>query len=170
MTIIIDFYVIYFICTLYTRSHFFSTDLIIVKLKIIYLSTMQHFSQYTKLNCKYHQGPDRTSLTSVEMETEEKEMLGVDLAKTPEPSDIEEEEDKPEDKKSDEEKKDQKVSFFTYFKFLLVMINSALTSMTKYLNQYSNDYRYIRKVLAKEKKNLKVQKLLFKETKINLHE
>ena len=48
------------------------------------------------------------------METEEKE---TDLAKTPEPSDIEEEkiEDKESDKKEEEQKK---VSFFTYFKFL----------------------------------------------------
>ncbi|XP_018376715.1 PREDICTED: piezo-type mechanosensitive ion channel component isoform X8 [Trachymyrmex cornetzi] len=99
-------------------------------------------------------GPDRTSLTSVEMETEEKE--ATDLAKTPEPSDIEEEkiEDKESDKKEEEQKK---VSFFTYFKFLLVMINSTLTSMTKYLNRFSYDYRYIRKVLAKEKKILKAK-------------
>lgn len=90
------------------------------------------------------------------METEEKEMLDVDLAKTPESSDIDEEEINLEDKKSDEEKKDEKVSFSTYFKFLFVMINSTLTSMTKYLNRFSHDYRYIRKVLAIEKKNLKV--------------
>lgn len=87
------------------------------------------------------------------METEEKE--ATDLAKTPEPSDREEE--KIEDKESDKKEEEQnKVSFFTYFKFLLVMINSTLTSMTKYLNRFSYDYRYIRKVLAKEKKMLKV--------------
>ncbi|CAL1685708.1 unnamed protein product [Lasius platythorax] len=100
-------------------------------------------------------GPDRTSLTSVEMETEDKEV--TDLVKTPESSD--EEEDKLEDKKEgDKEKEDQKkASFFTYFKFLLVMINSTLTSMTKYLNRFSHDYRYIRKVLAREKKTLKAK-------------
>ncbi|KAL6263389.1 hypothetical protein P5V15_006180 [Pogonomyrmex californicus] len=99
------------------------------------------------------EGPDRTSLTSVEMETEEKEV--TDLAKTPEPSDAEEEKT---DSKSDEKKEEQKkVSFSTYFKFLLVIINSTLTSMTKYLNQFSHDYRYIRKVLAKEKKLLKAK-------------
>ncbi|XP_026827290.1 piezo-type mechanosensitive ion channel component isoform X4 [Ooceraea biroi] len=100
-------------------------------------------------------GPDRTSLTSVEMETEEKEI--TDLAKSLESSDAEEERRK--DKKSDEEEKEdqKKVSFFTYFKFLLVMINSTLTSMTKYLNRFSHDYRYIRKVLAKEKKLLKAK-------------
>ncbi|XP_072762725.1 piezo-type mechanosensitive ion channel component isoform X12 [Anoplolepis gracilipes] len=98
------------------------------------------------------EGPDRTSLTSVEMETEDKEP--TDLVKTPESSD--EEEDKSEDEK--EEKEDQKkTSFFTYFKFLLVMVNSTLTSMTKYLNRFSHDYRYIRKVLAREKKALKAK-------------
>lgn len=92
------------------------------------------------------------------METEEKE--ATDLAKTPEPSDTEEE--KIEDKKSDKKEEEQKkVSFSTYFKFLLVMINSTLTSMTKYLNRFSHDYRYIRKVLAKEKKILKVQIIVF---------
>lgn len=97
------------------------------------------------------------------METEEKDMSGADLAKTPEPSDIEEEEEgkeekeKSQDKKSDEEKEDQKkVSIFTYLKFLLAVINSTLISMTKYLNRFSHDYRYIRKVLMKEKTNLKV--------------
>lgn len=80
----------------------------------------------------------------------------TDLAKTPEIS-SDEEEDKSKDKKEDKEKEEQKkTSFFTYFKFLLVMINSTLTSMTKYLNQFSHDYRYIRKVLAREKKTLKV--------------
>ncbi|XP_025161461.1 piezo-type mechanosensitive ion channel component isoform X6 [Harpegnathos saltator] len=109
------------------------------------------------------EGPDRTSLTSVEMETEEKEMLGVDSAKTPEPSDIEDEEgkeekEKPQDKKSDDEKGDQKkVSVFTYLKFLLAVINSSLISMTKYLNRFSHDYRFIRKVLMKEKTNLKAK-------------
>ncbi|XP_011063266.1 PREDICTED: piezo-type mechanosensitive ion channel component 1 isoform X2 [Acromyrmex echinatior] len=98
-------------------------------------------------------GPDRTSLTSVEMETDEKEV--TDLVKTLEPSDIKEE--KIEDKESDKKEEEQKVSFFTYFKFLLVMINSTLTSMTKYLNRFSYDYRYIRKVLAKEKKILKAK-------------
>lgn len=91
------------------------------------------------------------------METEEKE--ATDLAKTPEPSDAEEE--KTEDKKEDKKEEQKKVSFLTYFKFLLVMINSTLTSMTKYLNRFSYDYRYIRKVLAKEKKVLKVHISLF---------
>lgn len=94
------------------------------------------------------------------METEEKE--ATDLARTPEPSDTEEEKIKEEDIKGDEKEEEQKkVSFSTYFKFLLVMINSTLTSMTKYLNRFSYDYRYIRKVLAKEKKVLKVHISLF---------
>lgn len=113
-----------------------------------------------KIYCKINQGPDRTSLTSVEMETDEKE--ATDLAKTPEPSDSEEEK-VVEDKKSDEKEEEQKkVSFSTYFKFLLVMINSTLTSMMKYLNRFSHDYRYIRKVLAKEKKILKVYIIILK--------
>jgi len=89
----------------------------------------------------------------VEMEDKE----ATDLAKTPEIS-SDEEEDKSKDKKEDDKEKEEqkKASFSTYFKFLLVMINSTLTSMTKYLNQFSHDYRYIRKVLAREKKTLKV--------------
>ncbi|XP_025986648.2 piezo-type mechanosensitive ion channel component isoform X3 [Solenopsis invicta] len=95
-------------------------------------------------------GPDRTSLTSVEMETEEKDP--TDLVKTP--SDTEDE--KMEDEQSDEkDEKKKKVSFFTYLKFILVMINSTLISMTRYLNKFSKDYRLIRKILAKEKKILK---------------
>ncbi|KAG7188826.1 hypothetical protein KM043_008433 [Ampulex compressa] len=102
-------------------------------------------------------GADRSSMTSGEMETEEKESSAADLAKTPELS-ADEEGDKAEEKESEEEKEDQKkVSFFTYFKFILVMINSTLISMTKYLNRFSRDYRYIRKVLAKEKKLLKAK-------------
>lgn len=89
----------------------------------------------------------------MDMDTEKE---ATDLAKSPELSDAEEE--KAEDKKSDEEKEEQKkISLSTYLKFLLVMINSTLTSMTKYLNRFSHDYRYIRKVLAKEKKILKVE-------------
>jgi len=93
------------------------------------------------------------------METEEKE--ATDLAKTPELS--EEEEEKIEDKEIDKKEEEQaKVSFFTYLKFLLVMINRTLISMTKYFNRFSHDYRYIRKVLAKEKKLLKVQIVILK--------
>lgn len=36
------------------------------------------------------------------------------------------------------------------------MVNSTMVSMTKYLNRFSRDYRYIRKVLSKEKRILKV--------------
>lgn len=63
----------------------------------------------------------------------------------------------------DAKEEEEKVSFVTYFKFLVVMINSGLISMTKYLNRFSRDYRYIRKVLAKEKKLLKVQKTPWSE-------
>lgn len=76
--------------------------------------------------------------------------------KTPEPSDDDYEEDKVDSKEEKQSDEEPKVSFITYLKFLLVIINSALTSMTTYLNRFSRDYRYIRKVLAKEKKLLKV--------------
>lgn len=54
----------------------------------------------------------------------------------------------------DEVKK--RVSFLTYFKFLFELINSFMISATKHLNKFSRDYRYIRKVLSKEKLILKV--------------
>lgn len=72
------------------------------------------------------------------------------------PTDDEYGEDKP-DEKEETQEDEQKVSIATYFKFIIVMINSTLTSMTKYLNRFSRDYRYIRKVLTKEKKVLKVR-------------
>lgn len=50
----------------------------------------------------------------------------------------------------------KKVSLLTYLKFLFELINSFMVSGTKYVNKFSRDYRYIRKVLAKEKKLLKV--------------
>ncbi|XP_043265377.1 piezo-type mechanosensitive ion channel component [Colletes gigas] len=101
-------------------------------------------------------GGDKTSLTSADIETEEKDPSTADPAKTPEPSSDEQGEDKTTGKE-DKEPEEQTVSVTTYFKFLLVMINSTLTSMTKYLNRFSRDYRYIRKVLAKEKKLLKAK-------------
>lgn len=107
------------------------------------------------------QGPDRRSLDSTEVEDVERELKTDDLAKTPEPSEDGEDLaaddagalDK--DALEDEEEK-KKVPFFTYFKFLWVIINSTMVSMTKYLNRFSRDYRYIRKVLSKEKTILKV--------------
>ncbi|XP_016841730.1 piezo-type mechanosensitive ion channel component isoform X3 [Nasonia vitripennis] len=59
--------------------------------------------------------------------------------------------------KSKEETDEPKVSFLTYFRFIWAFINSTMVSMTRYLNRYSNDYRYVRKVLAKEKKLLKAK-------------
>ncbi|XP_017788930.1 PREDICTED: piezo-type mechanosensitive ion channel component [Habropoda laboriosa] len=100
-------------------------------------------------------GGDKTSITSADIETEEKDASIAEPEKTPVPSDDEygEEDKRVEKEKEDEE--DENVSVSTYFKFLVVMINSTLTSMTKYLNRFSRDYRYIRKVLTKEKKLLK---------------
>ncbi|XP_043514793.1 piezo-type mechanosensitive ion channel component isoform X5 [Frieseomelitta varia] len=101
-------------------------------------------------------GGDKTSLTSADIETEEKDASTAEQDKTPEPTDDEYGEDKEADEKKTEED-DQKVSIATYLKFLIVMINSTLTSMTRYLNRFSRDYRYIRKVLTKEKKVLKAK-------------
>ncbi|XP_048509324.1 piezo-type mechanosensitive ion channel component isoform X2 [Athalia rosae] len=70
---------------------------------------------------------------------------GEDVTQTPIPSD--EEDEKAEEKK--------KISIFTYFKFIWAIVNSTIVSMTKRLNVYSRDYRYIRKVLTAEKKVLK---------------
>lgn len=79
-------------------------------------------------------------------------------AKTPDPPDDKYGEGKAGEREEKEEKEEDtsKIPLATYFKFLLVMVNSALTSMTTYLNRFSRDYRYIRKVLLKEKKLLKV--------------
>ncbi|KAJ8961208.1 hypothetical protein NQ318_008891 [Aromia moschata] len=41
------------------------------------------------------------------------------------------------------------------FLFISAFIESAMVSLTKFLNRYSRDYRYVLKVLAKEKKILK---------------
>ncbi|KAK1122195.1 hypothetical protein K0M31_009421 [Melipona bicolor] len=101
-------------------------------------------------------GGDKTSLTSADIETEEKDTSTAEQDKTPEPTDDEYGEDKKADEKKTEED-EQKVSIGTYLKFLVVMINSTLTSMTRYLNRFSRDYRYIRKVLTKEKKVLKAK-------------
>ena len=106
--------------------------------------------------CRLNQGGDKTSLTSADIETEEKDASTAEQDKTPEPTDDEYGEDKEADEKKTEED-DQKVSIATYLKFLIVMINSTLTSMTRYLNRFSRDYRYIRKVLTKEKKVLKAR-------------
>jgi hypothetical protein len=40
--------------------------------------------------------------------------------------------------------------------FVWAFIQSSMVSMTNFLNKYSRDYRYVIRVLAKEKKFLKV--------------
>ncbi|XP_026300505.1 piezo-type mechanosensitive ion channel component isoform X3 [Apis mellifera] len=89
---------------------------------------------------------DAADVTSVE--TEEKDV--EEREKTPEVE---------EDKKDEEEipMKEERISIATYFNFLIVIINSTFISMTRYLNRFSRDYRYIRKVLTKEKKLLKAK-------------
>ncbi|XP_050591069.1 piezo-type mechanosensitive ion channel component isoform X10 [Bombus affinis] len=99
---------------------------------------------------------DKTSLASADTETDEKDAAAAERDKTPVPTDDEYGEDKP-DEKEETQEDEQKVSIATYFKFIIVMVNSTLTSMTKYLNRFSRDYRYIRKVLTKEKKVLKTK-------------
>lgn len=42
------------------------------------------------------------------------------------------------------------------FKFVWMFIQTSLVSLTNFLNNYSKDYRYVLRVLAKEKKILKV--------------
>lgn len=81
-----------------------------------------------------------------------------------EEKDVEEREKTPEveENKKDEEEipmKEERISIATYFNFLIVIINSTFISMTRYLNRFSRDYRYIRKVLTKEKKLLKVYRI-----------
>lgn len=44
--------------------------------------------------------------------------------------------------------------------FLIVSLNSVMVSLTRWLNTFSRDYRYVSRVLAVEKKQLKV-KLLY---------
>ncbi|XP_017766739.1 PREDICTED: piezo-type mechanosensitive ion channel component isoform X2 [Eufriesea mexicana] len=100
-------------------------------------------------------GADKTSITSGDIETEEKDATLPEPDKTPRASDDEDKEDKTDGKETEEEEK--KVSIGTYFTFVMVIVNSTLTSMTKYLNRFSRDYRYIRKVLTKEKKVLKAK-------------
>ncbi|XP_078033569.1 piezo type mechanosensitive ion channel component isoform X1 [Augochlora pura] len=102
-------------------------------------------------------GADKTSPTSADVETEAKEETTAEPAKTPESSDYGEDKVDGPKKTKDDEEEEKKVSFVTYMKFLIVIINSGLTTMTKYLNRFSRDYRYIRKVLAKEKKVLKAK-------------
>lgn len=111
---------------------------------------------------RFDQGADKTSITSGDIETEEKDATAPEHDKTPRASDDEGKEDKTDGKETAGEEK--KVSIGTYFTFVMVIINSTLTSMTKYMNRFSRDYRYIRKVLTKEKKVLKVRD----ETRKNL--
>ncbi|XP_015127425.1 piezo-type mechanosensitive ion channel component isoform X5 [Diachasma alloeum] len=96
---------------------------------------------------------DRTSLVSSEAE---RELKDDDLTKPPTPSDAGERLERDGDDDGDGEEK-KGASLLTYFKFVLEFINSSMVSATRYLNRFSRDYRYIRKVLAKEKKILKAK-------------
>lgn len=93
--------------------------------------------------------------SSMDVDDTEREMKADDLTKSPTSSSGEDRQD--EEKTEDNEKESRhKVSLLTYFKFIMEFINSFMVSATRYLNRFSRDYRYIRTVLAKEKKALKV--------------
>lgn len=47
----------------------------------------------------------------------------------------------------------------TFIKFLYAFVNSCMVTMTRYLNKFSRDYRYVMRTLAIEKKLLKVSTL-----------
>ncbi|XP_043288582.1 piezo-type mechanosensitive ion channel component isoform X3 [Venturia canescens] len=119
---------------------------------------------------------DAASLDSAEVEDVEQELKTEDLAKTPadsvqgdeltedptRASGVDKDRGKDQDEEDDEEPegdpdKQKSVSLLTYLKFVLVILNSTMVSMTKYLNRFSRDYRYIRKVLTKEKRILKAK-------------
>lgn len=93
----------------------------------------------------------------------------MDLTKPPPSEDEQKEEDKTVESNIEEDDgKEKKVSISTYFQFFLVMVNSTLISMIKYLNQFSRDYRYIRKILAMEKKILKVYIYIYPNISLSL--
>ncbi|XP_011312853.1 piezo-type mechanosensitive ion channel component 1 isoform X3 [Fopius arisanus] len=92
---------------------------------------------------------DRTSLVSSEAE---RELKTDDPDKSPSHSASDERLEG-----DDNEKEKRGASLLTYFKFVVEFINSSMVSATRYLNRFSRDYRYIRKVLAKEKKILKAK-------------
>lgn len=47
----------------------------------------------------------------------------------------------------------------TFLKFVGAFINSVMVTLTRYLNKFSRDYRYVMRTLAIEKKQLKVRKV-----------
>lgn len=98
------------------------------------------------------QGLDENYDDSIRENDMEGEIKDMNISKRSKGSDDEENDDKNQKSKKEE----RKISLLTYIKFLWAILNSTMVSMTKYLNRFSNDYRYIRKVLTKEKKLLKV--------------
>lgn len=101
-----------------------------------------------------YQEVDRSSDTSARRQTQKSKK--DDTRKSPSDSEeIVDEKDSSDASQEDDPAK-KKVSFFTYFKFMFELINSFIISATRYLNRFSRDYRYIRKVLSKEKLILKV--------------
>lgn len=64
------------------------------------------------------------------------------------------------EKESEAEMKPEEESLLnkviTFIKFLYAFVNSCMVTMTRYLNKFSRDYRYVMRTLAIEKKLLKV--------------
>jgi hypothetical protein len=50
--------------------------------------------------------------------------------------------------------------------FVWAFIQSSMVSMTNFLNKYSRDYRYVIRVLAKEKKFLKVAFSVYRDVSV----
>ncbi|XP_054282904.1 piezo-type mechanosensitive ion channel component isoform X3 [Macrosteles quadrilineatus] len=61
------------------------------------------------------------------------------------------------DKESMSEKSEESLfnKIITFLKFLYAFVNSCMVTMTRYLNRFSRDYRYVMRTLAIEKKLLK---------------
>ncbi|KAK0162943.1 hypothetical protein PV327_006669 [Microctonus hyperodae] len=97
---------------------------------------------------------DGTSAPATKESEEKIQEKKDDERRTPGPSDADDIDDAA-DTSVDEKPKKKHVHFMTYCKFLLELINSFMITATKYLNKFSRDYRYIRKILAKEKHLLK---------------
>ncbi|XP_066587552.1 piezo-type mechanosensitive ion channel component [Prorops nasuta] len=128
------------------------------KSSMSYLSARSDTETETETAAATDTQADRGSLSSAEIEAREGELATVDFTESREHSD----DDKTEGKGSKEsgsskDETEKRISVLTYCKFIWVVLNSALISMTRYLNRFSRDYRYIRKVLAKEKKLLKAK-------------
>ncbi|XP_012270066.1 piezo-type mechanosensitive ion channel component [Orussus abietinus] len=120
-------------------------------------SSMSYLSARSETDAAATDAQAQTSLESVDVESSEREMKSLDLTKSQDQEEDEGPEQAPEEGDAADNGEEKKVSLGTYLKFIWAVMNSVMVSMTKYLNRFSLDYRYIRKVLAKEKKALKAK-------------